>query len=218
MPDDIYAKRVAQQRQLNMQEVKRLLEEGDRPLLDKIRNFSDRYQIPQKYIKECIIKEHVVALAVFAKDPTRQKIHERIASEEIRKIKGVRNFRDLHNRELYISRGQVMTPEHAVQSNAKTIDFAFEYGAHQVYASHKYTEQSGGAQDNQYNDLQDFIRECRDNKNPHIIFIAIADGDYYNGTNGRAGTTRMENLKGMCTKSVLVCTIYELEAKLQSLS
>lgn len=45
---------------------------------------------------------------------------------------------------------------------AKTIDFEWDYKGYKIYASHKYTKDRGGAQDNQYKDLQEFIRQCRE--------------------------------------------------------
>ena len=218
MERDIYSKRVFVARQENMQGVKKLLQIGDKGVLKKIENAAHRYQLSQEYLKGLILKGEPIALAMFAKDPSKQKIHEKIAAEYIQKITGVHNFKDLKHTELYISRGQIITKKQAKLAVAKTIDFYFEYDAYKIYASHKHTTESGGAQDNQYKDLQEFIKECGGNNDPSIVFIAMADGDYYKGNNGRAGVSRIENLRSKCTQSVKVCEIYDLEKLLLGLT
>ena len=49
------------------------------------------------------------------------------------------------------------------------------------------------------------------------MFLTIADGDYYQTQNGRVGMKKIDNLRQMCTSSVKVCDIYELEQVLKSL-
>ena len=127
MAYDIYSKKIRAARQENMKQVKTLLEKNDKGLKQKIKNASKRYQILEEYIKEQILAEAPLALALFAKDPTKQKIHEKIAGEYIQKIEGVKKFRVLRNNELYISRGQVISKEQSKLAIAKTIDFYFQY-------------------------------------------------------------------------------------------
>jgi len=217
MAYDIYSKKIRIARQKNIKQVKTLLENNDKGLRQKIKNSSKRYQISEEYIRKQILAEEPLALALFAKDPAKQKIHERIAGGYIQKIEGVTNFRILKNTELYISRGQIISKEQSKLATAKTIDFYFQYGKYEVYVSNKHTTEEGEAQDNQYKDLQEFITECRDNTDSNVIFIAIADGDYYKGNNGKTGVSKMENLKSKCTQSVRACAIYELKEVLDSI-
>lgn len=214
--EDIYSARFEKLFQKNMQEVKLLLQKGDKGLLVKINNAAKRYMIDAEYIKGQIDKEELLALAMFAKDPSKQKYHEKTAAEYIQNIQGIQEFKD--NTGLYVSRGQVLDKEQAKRATAKTIDFFFKYGRLDVYVSHKYTRESGGAQDNQYKDLQEFINESRDNTDPDVLFVAVADGEYYTGKDGKLGISRMDNLKKRCTQSVKACTIYELEGILEEIS
>ena len=149
---------------------------------------------------------------MFAKNPSKQNFYEKMAAERIKKIKFIGDFKNLPNQYLYVLRGAIIKKNYLkVYPQAKTIDFSFKYKKYQIYVSHKYTKESGGAQDNQYKDLQDFIKKCRDCKTSNHFFLAIADGDYYNKENGRAGVTRLKNLKSMCTRKIKVGTIYDIE-------
>ena len=187
-------------------------------MLVKIENFAEKYLIEKEYIKEKILAEETISLAIFSKDPTRQNIFEKIASKFITNIEGVSLFKKLPNKKLYVCNGALIAKKDLKQyPKAKTIDFTWKYHDFTIYCSHKYTKNVGGAQDNQYKDLKDFIEECRDNKRANIIFIAIADGDYYQTQNGRVGMKKIDNLRQMCTSSVKVCDIYELEQVLKSL-
>ena len=217
MGRDIYTERIEKLRQENIKEVKKLLERNDKGLLKKIKNASQRYQINEKYIKGQIIKEEPIALSMFSKDPTKQNTHERIAADYIRNMQGVKNFKKLNNNELYVASGQVISKDQAQLSKAKTIDFYFEYKEYKIYVSHKHTTEEGGAQDNQYKDLQQFVLECGGGTDSKKVFIAIADGKYYEGNNGKAGVSKMDNLKSKCTQSVKVCAIYQLEEVLKKL-
>ena len=56
------------------------------------------------------------------------------------------------------------------------------------YATHKYTNEPGGSQDNQYKDVQQFHEESRSCLNSDVYFLSITDGAYY--------LTRETSLKG----------------------
>ena len=218
MSKDIYKEDIKIAVQTNMKEVKELLLKKDKDLLKKIEDFAEKYLIEEEYIKEKILVKESISLAMFSKEPTKQNIFEKIASGFISKIEGVKNFQKLPNTSHYVCNGVVIKKEDLKQyPKAKTIDFTWKFSKFTIYCSHKYTKDSGGAQDNQYKDLQGFIEECRDNKKTDVVFIAIADGEYYQMQNGRAGMKKIDNLRQMCTSSVKVCDICELEQVLNNL-
>ena len=158
------------------------------------------------------------AVIPFCKNPNKQNFYEKIAADMIKDMYGVDGFEKLPNQSLYVSDGVVFkNKEHKKYPKAKTLDFKFRYKNYTIYASHKYTKDSGGSQDNQYKDLQDFIIQSRDTKIPQTVFIAIADGDYYSNQNGKAGTTKMEHLKSLCTKKTGACRMEGLIDCLNSL-
>ena len=103
-------------------------------------------------------------------------------------------------------------------AQAKTIDFFWKTGDLIVYASHKYTKSSGGAQDNQYKDLKDFISEANHSNLPKTIFLAIADGSYYSSKDSESGVSKLQRLKDLANRrNVFALTIAELERFLGSL-
>ncbi len=214
---DIYEKAVAQAWKKNIAQVLELLNTNDPKILYKIQSASQRWDIPVSEIKESITKDRVAA-AHFAVDPSKQKIHEKTAAEFIRNLDGVVDFNHLPNKALYVSNGVPITGgELKTYPTAKTIDFKWQYGTLKIYASHKYTHDSGGAQGNQYKDLQAFIRACHGSPELKLRFIAIADGPFYQEHNGRANRTRLDNLQSMCTPQIRACTIYDLKEVLDTL-
>ena len=52
-------------------------------------------------------------------------------------------------------------------------------GLDKFYVSHKFTMMDGGAQDNQYQDLKQFLECAHANVDPHVFFLAVCDGAYY---------------------------------------
>lgn len=214
---DIYKGAVSQAWKKNIDQVRDLLSANDKKLLYKIQSASQRWDIPVSEIKESITKDRVAA-AHFAVDPSKQKIHEKTAAEFIRNLDGVVDFNYPPNRALYVSNGVPITGnELKIYPAAKTVDFKWQYRTFKIYASHKYTHDSGGAQGNQYKDLQAFIRACYGSTDSKLRFIAIADGAFYQNHNGRANKTRLDNLQSMCTPQIRACTIYNLKEVLDTL-
>ena len=60
---------------------------------------------------------------------------------------------------------------------------------------HKYAKEPGGHQDNQYEDLLKFIQACINIPEKNSVFLAIADGEYFNSIDGKVGKTRIQNLR-----------------------
>ena len=158
---------------------------------------------------------------MFATDPTKQRFHEKLAKCFIEKINGVENLELLPNSKLYLVSGKIKDKKELTKENppkAKSLDFFWQYDDYKIYVSHKYTKDEGGAQENQYNDLKTFIEEANKCNAENTVFIAIADGEFYKRNNGKAGRTRIKNLKHLAnTKNVFACAIEELESLLKNL-
>ena len=198
------------------------LENADPNLLKKIKTFATRFTFLESEVKKKIIADEMFR-AHFAKDPGKQKIHENIAAAFIENLPEVSNFKQLSHDDLQILGGAVISRKEARKgggtSNAKSLDFSWETGGVQIYASHKFTKSSGGAQDNQYKDLQDFIREANTSNRKDTIFLAIADGGYYLKNDSETGTSKLARLKKMANKeSVFAVSIDELEEFLKKLA
>lgn len=200
--------------QENRRILKKQIEDGsfskDKALNKKIDNFCKKHNFDKNtVIKE--LKTNEIIQAFFAKDPTRQNIYEKVAGKIIQNINGVENFKNLPNNSLYLIGGVVINEKEKTQrgfrSKTKTIDFKWRYAGKIFYASHKYTRQEGGNQDNQYDNLKAFIAEANESTKKDEYFIAIADGAYYQKKR------KINALKAEANKSkgVYACTTDELE-------
>ena len=192
---------------------------NDKQLNKKIDNFCQKYQLDKNTVIIEIKKSEVVQ-AFFSKDPKKQNIHEKTASSIIQEIPDIQKFKNLPNNSLYLVSGGVMDKKEkqkGFNTETKTIDFQWEYKGSRFYASHKYTKESGGSQDNQYKNLESFIKEANQSTKTGEYFIAIADGEYYQKT--RDGKKKIDLLKeeANSSKGVYACSIDELPDLLQTI-
>jgi hypothetical protein len=199
----------------NMAEVIPLLDARDEGMLEKIYNFSVRFGFSQADV-EAKIRSDKMFLARFAKDPGKQKIHEKIAARFIEQLPSVRDFKSLGHNALQLVGGTIMKRADArmqgATGGAKSLDFEWISCGIEFYASHKYTKDSGGAQDNQYRDLKEFIQEASKSGRQGRMFLAIADGPYYAGNDAEAGVSKIQRLKDLANKrNVFALSCAELE-------
>jgi|SRR3989344_3779444 len=192
-----------------------LLDKRDKDLLKKISNFSKKHGFKEKEVV-LQIKEDKYLRSVFSKDPGKQKLHENIAAKFIESLSSVKSFRQLNHSELFIVKGGVIPKKELIKQgshkSAKTIDFEWETKNKKIYASHKYTKEGGGAQDNQYKDLQEFISESNQSNLQNTLFLAIADGAYYQTRDAGAGIKKIDYLKRLANKhNTFALNINELE-------
>ncbi|RHZ36118.1 hypothetical protein [endosymbiont GvMRE of Glomus versiforme] len=127
--------------------------------------------------------------AFFAKDPKKQNIYEKILTEHITSFPFVSNFQKLSSggkNALYIDRGVLRKgSEYPHNKPAKSVDFSWTIKNDKgevinLYAFHKYIEESGGAQDNQFKEIKHCIEVGRNGSqevNRRVIFIC--DGAYF---------------------------------------
>ena len=118
-------------------------------------------------IKDEIVEKRLFA-ACFAKDPSKQNIAERIQLRELKPY-GVEKLPNTGPNALYLIDGKIQPPP-AIKGIHKSIDAT--YGDR--YMTLKYTKVEGGSQDNQKNDVINFIENSGDHK-----VAAIIDGPYY---------------------------------------
>lgn len=200
---------------VNLTRVIDQLDAKNKGLAKKVNTFASRFEFAVDAVEQKI-REDEMFRAFFAKDPGKQKIHENIAAAFIHRMPKVENFNQLAHDGLVVIQGAVRSRKdvraEGATARAKTIDFSWDMCGKKVYASHKYTKHSGGAQDNQYRDLQEFIREANESNRRDACFLAIADGDYYNGTDSNSHTTKLQHLKDLANRrNVFALPIDELE-------
>jgi len=217
-----YEKEKAEALRRNRDYVISSLDKNDEGMLLKVENFCAKHNFNRKRVLKLMRTEEYFR-AVFAIDPAKQKIHEDTAAEFIESLPQVRDFKQLGHSELALFHGAVMSKKDLKKSGghstAKTIDFSWVTKEKQIYTSHKYTRESGGMQDGQYLDLQEFIREANFSDLPNTFFVAIADGDYYKMRDSSANMTKLEYLRKISNqKNVFAMPISELEDWLDKLN
>ena len=115
-------------------------------------------------IKKEILSSNLVA-SMFCKDPSKQNISEKLAEE----VLGVKKLpASGKNCIRFNSNGEITSISNG---NTKSADFIYK----EYYATQKFTMEEGGAQDNQRNDVIDFL--TRGSINYKVA--AIVDGKYW---------------------------------------
>jgi hypothetical protein len=143
----------------------------------KITNHADKFGREYDEVKSKIMDDDMYA-EWFAKDPAKQNIYEKLAASYISKVENVEDFINLpSNTKMFVINGQITSDR---LNDVKSIDFKFKVGYNIIYASHKYIKATyGGAQDNQYNDIRNFLRNCNKVSSGNNYYIAICDGPYF---------------------------------------
>ena len=139
----------------------------DKPWVqEKIKNHIEAFDgvMTEAEVRDAILTNIIVA-SKFCKDPGKQNISEKLAIEvlDVKKLpsqgKNCIRFND---------NGDIVSTS---SGNTKSADFM--YG--EYYATQKYTDGEGGAQDNQRNDVIDFLKR---GSIKHKV-AAIVDGVYW---------------------------------------
>ena len=164
----------------NIGEVRAAIMSGDAGMRIKLVNYSEKFGIPIKFLEHKILNDNLFA-NTFIKDPSKQSLHQKVAAAFIKSISCVESFEQLpaggQNAKYICDDGIVRTGEN--DGRAKSIDFFWIFDGRVYYAAHKHTSDEGGAQDNQFNDLQSFLENASRSKLANTYFLAIGDGDYY---------------------------------------
>lgn len=121
--------------------------------------------ITEEEVKEGILTNLIIA-SKFCKDPGKQNISEKLAIEVLQ-VEKLPSFGK--NCIRFTPTGEITTVNQG--GNTKSADFMYNG----YYATQKYTKGTGGAQDNQKNDVIDFLVKGSIN---HKV-AAIVDGEYW---------------------------------------
>ncbi len=151
-------------------------------LKTKIKNFSEKWGFSYKKV-ESEIKENKIVAASFAKDPSKQNFYQTQALVFLNSMESVERAEQLPSsgsNSIFIVDGKLLKGSEIFEKkNHKSIDFQITLkNGKVILASHKYTKEAGGAQDNQRNDLINFVFEA-EKYSGNFIFAVIADGEYY---------------------------------------
>ena len=186
LPTIEYDNAIFNQRKENIDNLLENLDSND--LKTKVENFAKRYGISVEVVENKIRDDSLFALQ-FSKDPAKQSIHQKIAASFIKNLPLVSSFEVLPQsgkNAYYIFNGVITKGENIRNTKkGKSIDFKWDYTFRnrklQFYATHKYTELTGGAQDNQFDDVGQFLSNARDLIDNNVFLFSITDGGHYLG-------------------------------------
>lgn len=156
---------------------------------------------------------------LFVKDPSRQSLHEKTACLYISASPHVKNFQKLPangKNSLFVHNGKIISKEehNRLGATSKSLDFYWETGNTVFYATHKYTNDGGGAQDHQFNEVINFVRSASSFQNKDIYFLAICDGRYYDILSYK-GSTRLSYLKSLSAGNCQALQCNDIDAFLE---
>lgn len=183
-----FAKMVEQekikQRAINLQQVRTDLQSTGKTyqdIVNKIDNFIERWN--KMFTREEIINNintNDIIAAIFAKDPTKQNISEKLCETYI----GIKRASQSGKNCIRFSEsGEIVHSKK--DGGSKSVDFILP---NEIYATQKYTgDNTGGAQDNQFDDVVIFLKYG----SIYHKVAAIVDGWYWEENGER------EHLKDM---------------------
>jgi hypothetical protein len=180
-------------------------------LILKVHNFSQNFGFREKKVLAKIKKDDIVA-ANFIKDPGRQNFYENQALAFLNSMNSVRSATKLPaggSNAQYIIDGKLgHSRDFSRIGENKSIDFEVILEDNsRILLSAKYTKDEGGAQDNQFNDLKNFIKNAEKYPKNDVKFAALADGSYYQ-THGR-----IREMEKLANGKVIVATVENFERK-----
>ena len=194
-----YKKSYTQQLLNNQVELRRLISDGDSKMIEKVEKYAEKHMLNPEILKEKILSGDPIVTSIFVVNPGRQTFHENVAAEYIANIPIIDNFEKLPvggPNALYIDNGVI---RNTLSPTMKSIDFYWEYNFKgetlKVYATHKYTNETGGAQDNQLYDVSksnDYAMEQLRDKD--VFFYSITDGEYYSLQHTKDKTKELNKL------------------------
>ena len=183
-----YKQGLIKQNQKNILEVKKtasILLNGNRLkkhdwLLVKIKNQIERYGLKMSVegVLSNIVNDDYFA-SMYAKDASKQNMSEKLQKKylDIRNIT-IEKLNAAGKDAIRLMGGELITGNDRGGKATKSMDFKGENGEF-IFA--KVTSGQGGAQDNQYRDVREFLKEAKeyDRKYGDKKFVALVDGDYY---------------------------------------
>ena len=188
---ELVEQRKIEARKQNILEVRRDIDKSW--VKDKINNHIQRFDgmFSAEEIRNQILENDLVA-SMFAKDPSKQNITEKLVSEILKIDKLPASGKSCVR---FSESGELVSKSGA--SHSKSADFIIK--GH--YATQKFTTETGGAQDNQFYDVVDFLKKG----SIHHKVAALVDGLYWE--NGQKDKL-IKEFEG--NSNVLITSVQEL--------
>lgn len=164
--ETLVAERKKQLIQNNLDDLQKHLLNSD--YQTKVYNFATKFGFNIDEVNQAI-KDNIFLAACFIKDPSKQNFTEKLVAEvlKIEKLPAAGK-----NCIRFDENGDILS------ANKRNVSKSADFYIDNRYYTQKYTNEAGGAQDNQYKDVMDFLVK---GSKKHLVG-AIVDGIYW--TNG----------------------------------
>ena len=179
-----YEKEKNKQIKLNLEDVEKNLDKNEYQY--KIKRWCEKYNFDFRTIFEKAKKDYYFR-AIFSKDPNKQNFFKKIAAKYIKNIKFVKNFHKLNNhgsKSKFLFDGKVFSNTNDKKNKfTKTIDFTWQIEnisgqKYNCYAYHEFIKEAGGAQNNQFTNVKNTIKNANFGNESNLFFF-ICDGEYF---------------------------------------
>lgn len=149
----------------------------------KIQAHAKRFGHLEKDVLKIVLENEVAYFAIVGKNPGRMDYYEdalvRFLSQQPQ-VKRAVKLPKSGPRAKYIWRGEVLTGG-GRRGDVKSLDLEVEFNnAELIYVVHKFTQEGGGAQDNQYREAKGALAQVRlPSGTVKVNLAAVLDGEYY---------------------------------------
>ncbi|WGI36722.1 hypothetical protein [Mesomycoplasma lagogenitalium] len=178
---------------------------------EKVKKNIERTFLEKKYeeiIKKSLIQGDEIILSFFMKDPKRQNIYENIFRKEIESAGFViEKLKPSGKNAYYLIDDEIISNLKNKPNGQKSLDFCINYKNKKIFIVNKYTNESGGAQDNQYNDVIIQMKNLGKKTKDNVWFCL--DGKYYT-------KKKIDNLKKINSDAIIV-NLSSIKSKLKDL-
>ena len=190
-------------------------------LRTRILHFSAQFGIPEAdFWRDLDANPTGPLAATLAREARRQNIHENAAAVFVEALPQVSDFRKLPSvgpNALYINRdGQILSGRQLAGAPrpSKSIDFQWTTAGLTCYAAQKYTKAGGGNQDNQFNEIEQLLRNFQGRTNNGVALFVLVDGAYYD----QARLARLQGLVRLQSPRSYVANVNDLHVLLDEIA
>lgn len=179
---DIYEKSIKSVWKKEREKLIKTLKNNEIPLWlnDKVDNFIKRTYLNENSKKEIIerlLKGDEILVTFFMRDPKRQNIYEKIFIKEMIKNNiEVIKLNSSGKNAFYVIDDEIKT-NIVKPIGHKSLDFLIKIKNKEIYLINKYTNEEGGSQDNQFNDVIIQLKNIG-TKTRNKVWVCL-DGEYY---------------------------------------
>ena len=191
----------------------------DSKQLKKIENQAERYGHSIEEVLDSVLHNEVAYRAIVGKSPERMDYYEDTLVEFLKSLKCVKTAVKLPKsgpNAKYIVNGKILTGG-GRRNDVKSLDLEISFTNGEVlFAVHKYTMEDGGAQDNQYREAKETLKQIHDSRGKvSVNLAAILDGDYY----VKERSTKKTKLEQAQIEhpNTIVCTYKNFESKTKTI-